>query len=487
MALTPKEVSDLTSIILNGQSSLKTFDAISILFHKSFSKSEHFKIGKALVAILNSDLLSDGVSPIVCLFLIWDMYKSEPLEHNPFLRFVVNYLQRDSTHFNSSLPLPAKVFMHTLMKFADRARDLCKTTPLQLLTMDADVSALRSCDWSIFDARIQERLQSIPKFDSCGIPCVLPDDDTMKSTAFGVDRVSNETSASQRKHCIEGLLGSEMLVASMQSLRPNFLRLAPPIMPCPQASSAGSEVFRSNKSTTPCFPDSEWVEELVWLNPTTIEHQFHWDSSMGHSSPTFELRQLMSTALTSALTQAQQQIMVQSIKEDPNLIHSLGLTSENFTNLVNRNPVVAIEILLGLISTPEVNTYLSSLVKMNITVNSMEVVNRVAALVALPSEFIHTFISNCISTCQGTQDKYVQVRLVRLVCVLIQSLIRNKIIDVHNGGILVEVQSFCLEFNKIRDANTLYRLIKSIEVSGTAGHGTPPTSSETQVSQPREQ
>ena len=153
--------------------------------------------------------------------------------------------------------------------------------------------------------------------------------------------------------------------------------------------------------------------------------------------------------------------MRQDVEEDPKLVFRCDLDPDVLPVLVENAPSAASEILRHLLPSPLGSAYLASLVSMTMSLHSMEVVNSLATSISLPADFVQSYISNCITSCNAIEDRHMQSRLVRLVCVFLQSLIRMGIVDMRH--LIHEVQAFCIDHSRIREAAGLFRMLKQME------------------------
>jgi len=416
--LSAKDLATLLNLLSEEE---KPFETLATTFHRTFNKTDHFKVGCSLYYMLEDNLLRQTSHRLASFYILHDLYKTEQqISNNPFLLVFLDTLQKP-------IDLVEKQFLIIIIN-SNYPKDLSKRSPKEIIaTFDKNTQLTMPDITNLRKQYMEKQPKGGSAFRRAGISPLVPDPDDEETTE------NTSTTTEDEEKDVE-VSPDELTLLSFE---PPYMRPAPPIY------------------------DSTKEEELFWLDPE-FHHTTLWDYTMcAETARCTEIRDLMVKAFKSSLSTTQQQQVVSELESDPKLVYHCGLTPKKLPDLVENNPVIAIEVLLKLMSSSQITDYFSVLVTMDMSLHSMEVVNRLTTAVELPTEFIHLYISNCISSCQNIKDRYMQNRLVRLVCVFLQSLIRNRIINVKD--LFVEVQKFCIEFSKIREAAGLFRLLKTLE------------------------
>lgn len=208
------------------------------------------------------------------------------------------------------------------------------------------------------------------------------------------------------------------------------------------------------------------------------------EASTSQESGAFaEAESLLTKCLSQTLNMPSQTMLLEQLARYPVLPFRVELTPTNYAELVENNPLIAGEVLLIFIKAAKtgqtyyhdgrayqiskemVNEYISRLHSMDISVHSMEVINQLSSKVDLPPKFVSNYIRKSILSCENIKDVYVQNRLVRLLCVFIRYFILNNRFNVQS--ICIELKTFCVQFARIREASTLYRMLHQNYGNGT--------------------
>ncbi|CAG0918653.1 unnamed protein product [Notodromas monacha] len=454
MSLTPAQLGMLLDILSEDCAETRPLENVCNQLQANFSKQDIFKVGCTLVTLLqHQDLLPNPSQRVAAITLLHEMYRGE-IAKSPFASVFIRLFNpmdevmrgaNKKLEFAGQLPklsLQERNFFSNLLMMPSSKELLLAMTARQVLQINPN--EMPPSDISSLELAVAEKQSQLPQHCKAGIPVVIddPDPNAEQTTTPDPEKI---------KKTVEDLMAGPNPLAN-QYYVPEFISLVPPLFVC--------------------------EDELAWMNPnekwSDDVHKPSWDSRMcAADTSNLEAKKLMAKAYQTALPMQQQQHLLAQLNSDPKIVYHIGLTPAKLPDLVENNPLVAIEVLLKIMQSTQITEYFSVLVNMEMSLHSMEVVNRLTTAVDLPKEFLHLYISNCISTCENIKDKYMQNRLVRLVCVFLQSLIRNKIIDVQE--LFIEVQAFCIEFSRIREAAALFRLLKQLD-SGEQTASVSPTS-----------
>ncbi|KAF2365173.1 CCR4-NOT transcription complex subunit 11 [Trinorchestia longiramus] len=429
-SLDASQLNDIVDLLETDCTESMTLDEILSTARKKFSNKDYFEVCSTVSTLLQLNLLTHSSQKLAALVLLHQLPLSNPTEETPFLSQLFSILN-DGVRTSQQKPCcvldeKEKKFLHTLLTVKNVSELLQHRPSVLLLEYNTEpqkplpsLSALMMASTQSYNA--------LPAVAKGGVSLLLPHPHPRPHPAADA-----KPSTTARTILTEA---GQLL---NRSYRPPLLRPAP--------------------------PSSVTFDELVWLQSghQAPEEEIFYDANLCVTSEgDTEARRLMSRAFKETLSIPQLQLLLAHLERDPRLVYKTGLTPQKLPVLVEHNPLIAIEFLLRVMQSSQLTDYLNVLVNMEMSLHSMEVVNRLTTAVELPPEFIHLYITNCISTCGTIKDRYMQNRLVRLVCVFLQSLIRNKIINVKQ--LCVEVQSFCIEFSRIREAAALFKLLKQLD------------------------
>uniref|UniRef100_A0A0D9XQP3 Uncharacterized protein n=1 Tax=Leersia perrieri TaxID=77586 RepID=A0A0D9XQP3_9ORYZ len=381
-SIKPTECADLLSLVAGVKRPLE--DVVAD-FLARVPAERRIRFGAAISFVLKDKMMLRPAERLIALAILYQCYSSQL--GNPFVPLLI-HVACDETSDK-----PERVFLQLLLNSTngDNNMEILRHSAADYLEKSAYASQVLLTREQLerqYSLNVVEPQSCPGGFSGATVRSAIPDPDVSESCT---DSSEISLAKSNRDNVVTSLLQQETL----NGIGPQWIRPPPPRL----------EILEG---------------ELQWLNLDN-NHELLWDSSMcADTSRGAAIRDLVGKACKGPLSPAQQEQVLVELTKDWKLVYHCGMTPQKLPDLVEHNPLIAVEVLSKLINSPDMDAYFDMLVHMEMSLHSMEVVNRLTTAVDLPPGFIHDYISNCILTCQNNKDKYMQNRL---------SLIRNKIIN----------------------------------------------------------
>ena len=370
--LSPSELTTLYTIISD---ETKSFEIISNIFQKTYSKSEQFKVGVTLWFLIKDNLLNLS-QRLSSFYILYDMYRNEKLQSIPFIPIVLQTLNESKN----------KIEQQFLIDFIQNKIDYSKT-PIKIYIEDNEknqniiIPNLEEY-WNNYKKQTEKISKSINDWMR---PIIYDNKDNKSNKIFNLNQLTP-------------------VEVSMKYFEPNYMSYYP--------------------NTNYTFYD----DEPLWIIPT-LKHNFVYDFNLTKEKDSISSI-LFKPFINKQINKEEEDFVMEILNKNPNILSEINFNSSKFMNLIEKNVSFATNILLTITKSNLFQNYLNAFLKHKFTQNSMKVISNIIMSITLPKIFINSYIKHIIDNFKEENKNDEKIKLGRYIAYFINKLLDNNFIKV---------------------------------------------------------